>query len=394
MRRAILCVVVAVFSLGAAACGSSGSSGAQTRAVQVDNTTDKFNGSFLQYFPKDVAVHPGDTVDFHENWTGEPHTVTMGTLVEDGLKAVEAAGPNAQNGPPPPAFAKLPTLLPEGPGDAHQNAAQPCFLPNGEPPSDENTACPKAQQTPTDFTGTQAYYNSGFLPEGDTFKVKLSPDIKPGTYHYYCNLHGPEMSGTITVKAKDASVASSSESDSAGKKELADVVNKLVGPTNDAKAGKFPLPGITNVVGYGAQDVNNASVNEMIPATVKAKVGEKVPWDFIGFHTLSFGKLPFEPGKFMTKDANGAWHLNPQVVAPVGFPPPPQTPNGPPPSGPPPVINVDGGTYDGSAFKSTGAVGGDPSTGILQYNVTFTKAGSYPFVCLIHPKMGGVVEVT
>src|SRR3954451_853562 len=170
MRRALLCVVVAVFSLGVAACGSSSkSSGAQTRKVQVDGTSDKFNAAFLQYFPKRVTVHPGDTVDFHENWTGEPHTVTMGTLVETGLKAVKDAGPNAQNGPPPPAFASLPTLFPEGPGAAHQNAAQPCFLASGSQPSDASKACSKDQQKQTDFAGTQTYYNSGFLPEGDTF---------------------------------------------------------------------------------------------------------------------------------------------------------------------------------------------------------------------------------
>src|SRR5205807_849803 len=114
---------------------------------------------------------------------------------------------------------------------------------------------------------------------------------------------------------------------------------KLVGPTNDAKAGKFPLPGITNVAGYGAQDVNNASVNEFIPATINAKVGQKVSWAFIGFHTLSFGKTPVEPGKFMTRSADGAWHLNQDLDKPTGFPEAPQTPNNPPTNGPPPVIN-------------------------------------------------------
>jgi plastocyanin len=379
--------------MGAVACGSSSSGGA-TRAVQVDGTTDKYNGAFLAYFPKQVTVHPGDTVDFHENWTGEPHTVTMGTLVEDGLKAIQAAGPAAQQGPPPPAFAKLPTLFPQGPGDAHQNAAQPCFLTTGAPPTDDNTPCPKAQQTKTDFTGTQPSYNSGFLPEGDTFSVKLSPDIKPGEYHYYCNLHGPEMSGSIVVAAKDAKVPSASDVDKTATTEKDAIVNKLVGPLSEAKAGKFPLPGITNLVGYGSQDVQNGFINEMIPATVNAKVGQKVNWTVLGFHTLSFGKAPIEPGKFMTKAPDGAWHLNEAAGAPVGFPPPPEQGNGPPPSGPPPIKVIDGGTYEGNAFKSTGGVGGDPSSGILQYTVTFSKAGSYPFVCLIHPKMGGVVQVS
>src|SRR5438874_2400950 len=319
MRRALLCVVVAVLGMGTVACGSSSSSGGGTRTVQVDGTSDKFNAAFIAFFPKQVTVHPGDTVSFKENWTGEPHTVTMGTLVEDGLKAIEGAGPAAQQGPPPPAFAKLPTLFPEGPGDVHQNAAQPCFLTTGAPPSDDKTACPKAQQAKTDFTGTQTYYNSGFLPEGDTFSVKLSPDIKPGEYHYYCNLHGPEMTGSIVVKNKDDKVPSASDVDKAAQSEKDAIVSKLVGPYNDAKAGKFPLPGITNVVGYGAQDVQNSLINEMIPATVKAKVGQKVAWTMIGFHTLSFGKTPIEPGKFLTKAPDGAWHLNEQAFAPTGF---------------------------------------------------------------------------
>jgi plastocyanin len=386
--------VVAVFSLGLAACGGgSSSSGAQTRTVQVDNKTDKYNGAFLEYFPKDVAVHPGDTVDFHENWTGEPHTVTMGSLVDDALKAVDAVPPDQrQSAPPPPALQKLPTLLPEGPGDAHQNAAQPCFLPNGEPPSDPNTACPKAQQTATDFTGAQTYYNSGFLPEGDTFKVKLSPDIKPGTYRYYCNLHGPDMSGTITVKAKDDKVPSSSDVDSAGKKELADVVNKILPDYNKAKAGQFPQPGVKNVAGYGSDAAQEALVNEMIPAQIDAKVGEKVTWTVIGPHTISFGKAPIEPGKYFTKAPDGAWHLNAQAFMPAGFPPPPES-NGPPPANAPPVTPIDGGTYDGSTFKSTGVLTGFGPP-FPQPSITFTKAGTYSYVCLIHPKMGGVVKVT
>src|SRR4051794_10957529 len=225
MRRALLCVVVAVFSVGVAACGSSKSSSAQTRKVQVDGTSDKFNAAFLQYFPKRVTVHPGDTVDFHENWTGEPHTVTMGTLVESALKAAQGANPN---GPPPPELQKLPTLLPEGPGDANQNAAQPCFLTTGEPPSDTKTACGKDQQSQPDFTGTQTYYNSGFLPEDDTFKVKLSSDIKPGTYSYYCNLHGPDMSGSIVVLDKDRSIPSAETNDKAAEAEKTADVAKLL----------------------------------------------------------------------------------------------------------------------------------------------------------------------
>src|SRR3954452_11572258 len=130
MRKAILCVMVALLGVGAASCGNDKkSSEAQTRKVHVDWKTDKFNGAFLKYFPKQVTVRPGDTVDFEETWTGEPHTVTMGTLVDTAIKDVDAIPPDQRQNPntqPPPSYAKLPTLLPED-GDFHQNAAQPCF---------------------------------------------------------------------------------------------------------------------------------------------------------------------------------------------------------------------------------------------------------------------------
>ena len=390
MRRALLCVFVATVSLGIAACGSSKSSSAQSRTVQVDGTSDKFNAAFLQYFPQRVTVHPGDTVDFHENWTGEPHTVTMGTLVESALKAAQAAGPN---GPTPPELQKLPTLLPQGPGDANQNAAQPCYLTTGEPPSATATACTKDQQTQPDFSGAQTYYNSGFLPEGSNFKVKLSSDIKPGTYSYYCNLHGPEMSGSIVVLNKDRSIPSAETNDKAAEAEKNADVAKLLPAYTQAKSGQFPISGVKNVAGYASQDFQQGLIDEMIPAEIDAKVGEKVTWTVVGPHTISFGNAPIEPGKYLTKAPDGAWHLNAQAFSPSGFPPAPEQPSGPPPSQLTLTAPINGGTYDGTGFKSTGVLVSFPPV-LSQASLTFTKAGTYSYVCLIHPKMGGVVKVT
>ena len=66
---------------------------AQTFTVNVDAKTDKFNLATLAYFPNELSVHPGDTVEFKEIFTGEPHTVTFGTLVDAGLAAVDKMGP-------------------------------------------------------------------------------------------------------------------------------------------------------------------------------------------------------------------------------------------------------------------------------------------------------------
>jgi len=352
--------------------------------VQVDGTSDKFNGDFLAYFPNSVTARPGDTVSFHENWTGEPHTVTMGTLVEQDLQAAKA-NPNAQ----PPV--QLPSLI-TGPGDFDQNAAQPCYLASGPPPADPKTACPTTQQTQTAFDGTQSYYNSGFLPENETFAVKLSPNIKPGQYHYYCNLHGPMMSGTIVVKAKDSSIPSQSDLDKLGTAQKNALVAKVLPAYTQAKAGQFPVPGVKNVAGYGSQDTPTAGINEFIPPTIQAKVGQPVNWAMVGAHTISFGKAPFEPGKYYSKAPDGSWHLNP-AFAPAGFPPAPPPNENAPPNAPPTVTPLNGGTYDDTSFKSTGVIQSIPPS-IVAPSITFAKAGSYTYVCLIHPKMGGVVTVT
>src|SRR5207248_3527428 len=175
MRRGMLIVVVAMLVV-ASACSSSkktktsatggGTTTAanQTRTVQVDGKSDKFNGGFLAYFPNAVTVRPGDTVDFKENWSGEAHTVTLGTMVEPVLAAA-LANPN---GPPPPGAQNLPDFFPQGPGEPNQNAAQPCFLATGGPPADPKTPCLNASQP--DVTGKQSYYNSGWLAPDESFK--------------------------------------------------------------------------------------------------------------------------------------------------------------------------------------------------------------------------------
>jgi len=65
-------------------------------------------------------------------------------------------------------------------------------------------------------------------------------------------------------------------------------------------------------------------------------------------------------------------------------------PSGPPPSGPPKLeVNplllfpVGGNSYDGSTLVSSGAMASD-IPGPKEFTVTFTKAGSYTYACLIH----------
>ncbi len=60
--------------------------GKEERTVLVDYSHDEFASFFLLNFPKRVEVTPGTTVVFRQTWTGEPHTVTGGTSVNESLQ--------------------------------------------------------------------------------------------------------------------------------------------------------------------------------------------------------------------------------------------------------------------------------------------------------------------
>ena len=61
---------------------SSVPAGPQTFTVSVDGKSPSYNLAADAYFPSALKVHPGDTIQFREVWSGEPHTVTFGTLVD------------------------------------------------------------------------------------------------------------------------------------------------------------------------------------------------------------------------------------------------------------------------------------------------------------------------
>ncbi len=77
MRRLAL---AALFTLAAGACIGGG---ANEQTVLVDFSHDEFASTLIANFPKRVEVLPGDTLVFKQVWTGEAHTVTGGTLVND-----------------------------------------------------------------------------------------------------------------------------------------------------------------------------------------------------------------------------------------------------------------------------------------------------------------------
>ncbi|MFP5318799.1 MAG: hypothetical protein ACLGI2_10970 [Acidimicrobiia bacterium] len=392
MRRLGTLLVALVLATVAWSCSSPEDySQPISRTVRVDADFDEFAASMLAYFPQVVDVRPGDTIDFRQVWTGEPHSVTMGTLVDTAIKPVREIirSGNVPDEPPPelePALAVLPYLLGEN-FRVNQSAGQPCYLDEGAPPHEQDTACPQRPQP--EFTGRQSYYSSGLIPYegtgGNTYRVKLSDDIAPGTYTYYCNYHGPLQSGEIVVHPKGERVPSQSAVDRRGREELRRLADPLRTAFEDAKEGRAtyqgePVPG--HLAGYlpGGEDM--AMINEFVPATIRAKVGEKVTWSFVGPHTVSFDVPPYFPQFILAPD--GFVTFNPQAYEAVGGPGitlAQQAPGAPPPA-------IDAGRWGGSGFISSGLLYEGT------YSLTFERAGRYRYACLVHPRMVGEVVVS
>lgn len=402
MRIRVL-LVVALIATAFAACSSSGG---DTRTVLIDYQSDNFAGTFRGYYPHDITVRPGMTVKFHQTWSGEPHTVTLGTEVERlGRPLWNALEPDLPRELPEEEAAKrglddeigaffetLPFFF--GEGGVNQAAGQPCYLAKGLPPT-SGKACKKTPQPA--FDGTQTYYSSGFIPylgeRGNEFELEIADDAKPGSYFYYCALHGPAMGGEVIVTDKD-DIPSQADVNREASKEIEAVEKPLLAQLEKERAGKGDFKG--NLAGSGtpADETVLGQVNEFTPRTVEAKVNEPVTWTFIRNHTISFNVPKYVPYYDVKK--NGTVAESESIYKPHGGwpdrdPPTPDESDGPNIVADIPAVTMDAGAFDGSGgLKSTGVdwISGD------KYTVTFTKPGTYPMACLVHPGMIGKVVVS
>ena len=125
------------------------------------------------YYPKVLSVKSGTTVTFVNKSPSEVHDIVFGPK-----KYLEQWG-------------KKTDLQPQGPKAPNQ--ATP-IIPYGTDPN------------PLVYDGTSTHGNGFFatpLTAGGAGPLPRSSKVtftKPGTYHYFCWIHGPDMSGTIVVK--------------------------------------------------------------------------------------------------------------------------------------------------------------------------------------------------
>lgn len=378
MRKRIA-VSMVLLALAAAACSKKEEAPkgpeAQTYTVQVDTKKpgQPFNFFATGYFPKELKVHAGDTIDFSLNWSGEPHTVSFGTLIDQGLAKLDPKSDEE-----PAELKKIPSMLPEGPGDANPVSTNPCFVATGDPTKE---TC-KAEQPA--FSGRDAFYSSGFVAPDTRFSVKLAADLAPGTYSYFCTLHRGGMVGKVTVVAASETADTPAEATKTGDEQIAKLVAGLTPAFDQIKNGGGP--GVVFAGGFSEtlDFEGEAGVAVFGPKDLAVKRNALVKWNILGPHTITFNP-PQDAVELLVKAADG-WHLNPKALGPAGAPPTETTKE---------TGNVgDGGTWNGEGFFSSGLLLGFGPPGYLTWQVKFGKAGTYKYQCNVHPDMEGTVTVS
>lgn len=135
----------------------------------------------------------------------------------------------------------------------------------------------------------------------------------------------------------------------------------------------------------GAQTFNALMGNEIF-----TEEGEKSTWQAIRFYPEN---ITINAGDSINWKHNSG--VEPHTVTLLGADnKAPQTfipPTGPGPNGGPPKIEINpmvglpsgGNTYDGSTYVNSGIISAD-TPGPKEYKLTFSKAGTYKFLCMIH----------
>ena len=327
----------------------------------------------MTFLPGDLTVNAGDSIVYTLK-TAEPHTVTFNV-------------PDPWPG----------DFLPQADGRLMANPQEffP-FPPPAGPPGPPPAGPPPPLNLSVNFDGT-GYLNSGFMqnPAGDVFKVTFT---KAGKYPYVCLLHGLQgghMTGTITVNpAGTAYTKKAADYDKDGADHLAVHKTNAEALRNAARTA-LPQPiatadGSRTFVSFAAAaDTKGNEFAQFFGGTnLTIKAGDKVTWKLEKNnpgtpHTISFlsgaptpdlivVEPPMHPGE------PPSFFLNPAILPPSPLPP--------------------SSTYAGTGLYSSGALftgfppGVTPPPGFpatpQEFTLTFTKAGTYKYLCFFHDSTG------
>ncbi|MGK2966805.1 MAG: plastocyanin/azurin family copper-binding protein [Tepidiformaceae bacterium] len=238
-------------------------------------------------------------------------------------------------------------------------------IPTGDP-----TAPTHPGTDPVAYTGAE-FVSSG-LVFGDpaaapSFSMRFDT---VGTYPYVCIIH-PFMTGTVVVTATEFDRDTQAEIDAEGEalyqSALADLKSIAAG-LNAAGASVSTKPNGTKQYGLTiGPSTLNGDVMQFFPAGASIKTGDSIVWTNDGPvpHTVTFN-IQSAPAEVLA---------NPDIFAVPPFKP------------------AAGAGFDGATFAHSGIVGDGFPDG-KTFELTFSKAGTYNYICVLHADQAMVGTVT
>jgi plastocyanin len=218
------------------------------------------------------------------------------------------------------------------------------------------------------------------IPQGDAAKPYTLKFTKAGVYRYECVVH-PGMTGIVKVVKKGKRIPSARQDRRTAARLFAKEVKVAKRLAKGPKLAKSTV--------QAGNDKGPVVQLRFFPRTIHVPVGGSVRLQVKSrrdIHTFAFG-----PASYLQNLASAF-----VVPAPNPAGPPTLVFNGQLglPSDTPPAPPPYDGTNHGNGFLNTGVLDGNPrSPRPSATTVKFSKAGTYSFICLIHPFMHGTVVV-
>jgi plastocyanin len=304
-----------------------------------------FNPGINAFFNKKTTINVGDSVSFQLQ----------------GFHTVDFPGKGG---------AALPLIVPGKLATGVNDAAGNPFWFDGKVPNVGLNAALFAPPKATTFNGSQRWDSGLAAGNGPPKPFKLT-FTKPGTYTYFCDVH-PGMIGTVVVKPAGKPIPSAKQ----------DAAAQVAQATADIKAAKkvAATKPPADTVSLGESTPGGVELYAMFPTSLTVNAGTVVTFQMskhtFETHTATFGTTATL--KTLAKGFEGA-----------NFPA-----QGVYPSDPTQPV-TESPTNHGDGFANVGALDNDPATKTIPSSgkIDFTTAGTYQFVCLIHPFMHGTIIV-